>query len=294
MRAAASAIRFVPAGRYRMAHALARFAPLPFLMRLPAALGASTFQCDIRDTVAREVCFTGCYEPQETQLAARVLGRGMTAVDVGANWGYFTLAAAHWVGASGRVIAFEPEPRLFAMLESNVARNGLRQVAARRMAVAATRGRVRLAAYDEREGNWGTSHVSTDGALACDAVALDDQLDAERVATVDLVKIDVEGAEEDVLSGMRRGLESQRYRYVLLECHPDALAARGSSTAASVAPLFDAGYRAWTIVHTPEVHRLAAMRTLPLTRLLHSFTPEPASGSWPHFVFAAPGAPDLA
>ena len=291
--AAAALIRRAPAGRYRMAHALGRFAADPFLMRVPPALGGYTFYCDIRDSVAREVCFTGRYEPQETQIAARILRAGMMVVDVGANWGYFSLAAAHWVGHAGRVISFEPEPRLFAILQANVARNALGQVSLRRLAVAAAAGRVTLDPFDEHAGNWGVSQIGGTGTFACEAVPLDDQLDAERAATVDLLKIDVEGSEDDVLKGMARGLASHRYRYILLECHPDSLQMRGSSVRACVDLLLAAGYRAWAIDHTPDVHRRAAAGPLPMTELLQPVDSATAFSAWPHFLFAAPGVPDL-
>ena len=103
--ASASVIRRLPAGRYQLADALARFAGEPFLAYLPADLGGWSFVCDLRDTISREACFTGRYEPQETQIAQRLLAPGMVVVDVGANWGYFTLVVAHLVGGSGAVIA---------------------------------------------------------------------------------------------------------------------------------------------------------------------------------------------
>jgi hypothetical protein len=137
--------------------------------------------------------------------------------------------------------------------------------------------------------------VSAAGGLECRAVALDDQLDGEGVGVVDLVKIDVEGGEADVLQGMRRGIAAARYRYVLLECHPEALKARGLSVDGCAAALTVAGYRAWMIVHTPDVHRRAAERTLPVSELLRPFSRGAAAADgWPHFFFAAPGAPDLA
>ena len=93
-------------------------------MRLPDSLGGFTFICDVRDSLMREVCFTGMYEPQETLLAQQLLRRGMTVVDVGANWGYFTLLAAHLVGNRGRVLSLEPDPRMFRLLQQNVATTG--------------------------------------------------------------------------------------------------------------------------------------------------------------------------
>ena len=45
-------------------------------------------------------------------------------VDVGANWGYFTLMAAQLIGRTGRVLAVEPDPRMFALLQRNLSLNG--------------------------------------------------------------------------------------------------------------------------------------------------------------------------
>jgi hypothetical protein len=118
----ASAIRTLPFGRYHLANVLARFSPGPFRAHLPSDLGGAAFVCDLQDTISREVCFTGRYEPQETQLALRLLKPGMSVVDVGANWGYFSLVSAHCVGPTGRVLSLEPHPRLSSMLAENVVR----------------------------------------------------------------------------------------------------------------------------------------------------------------------------
>ena len=121
-------VSHLPFARYRVLSRLRRLGTYPFLMRFPADLGGGVFHCDLRDATAAEVCFTGRYEPQETQLLRDLLEPGNVFVDVGANWGYYTLAAAHMVGPEGRVVAFEPEPRLFALLTANIAANTLRHV----------------------------------------------------------------------------------------------------------------------------------------------------------------------
>ena len=297
VRGMARVIPRLPMGRYFLTHQLRHLAGPPFIMRVPPDLGGFAFQCDARDSVAREVCFTGCYEPQETQLASRLLRRGDVFVDVGANWGYFTLAAAHWVGPSGRVIAFEPEPRLFELLRTNLALNGMATARARRLAVGAGPGAMRFAAFDADAGNWGVSRSVAPAARAdfeCQTEALDDQLDAEQIDTVQLTKIDVEGGEADVLAGMRAGLLLRRYRYVLLECHADLLAERGIAVRDCVAPLLDAGYRAWTIAHTPAAHRRAARQTLTAGELMRPYADDDRLGAWPHVLAAAPGVPDPA
>jgi FkbM family methyltransferase len=289
----ATAIRALPFGRYHAANALVRFAGEPFLARLPPDLGGGTFACDLHDTIAREVCFTGRYEPQETQLASRLLGPGMTVADVGANWGYFTLLCAHRVGATGRVLALEPHPRLVTLLAGNVGRNGLSQVEVLRVAAGAAAGSTPFVGFDERGGNWGVSRAARGNDLTdfeAPAATLDGLLDERRLDRVDLVKIDIEGAEVDALQGMTAGLMRGRYRYALVECHPLELKERGASVGDCVAPFARAGYRAWQIDHSPEMHRRAGAGPVPVSELLSAVEPGAASSErWPHFLFAAPG-----
>lgn len=289
----ASAIRTLPFGRYHLANVLARFASRPFLARLPEDLGGATFVCDLQDTISREVCFTGRYEPQETQLAMRLLRPGMTTVDVGANWGYFTLVCAHLVGAQGRVIALEPHPHLSSLLAENASTNGLSQVEVLRLAAGADSGARGFVGFDAHAGNWGlsrTAQSAEDADFECETASVDALLDAKGIDRVDLVKIDIEGGEADALRGMTDGLARHRYRYVLLECHPEQLRQLGTSVEACLEPLRRAGYQGWRIDHSVEMHRRAAVSIVPAAALLSPADPHVlATDPWPHLLLAAPG-----
>jgi hypothetical protein len=107
----------------------------------------------------------GHYEPQETCLLRTLLGQGGTFMDVGANWGYFSLLAAEQVGASGRVVSVEADPRMFSILKRNVEMNALPQVTLVPAAAAAGAGTLKLAGFDEEQSNWGISRVVSGGAL---------------------------------------------------------------------------------------------------------------------------------
>ena len=63
--------------------------------------------------------YMGSYEPEETAIVRRLLRPGATFVDAGANIGYFTAVASRAVGVSGRVLAIEPMPQLFARLSGD-------------------------------------------------------------------------------------------------------------------------------------------------------------------------------
>ncbi len=217
----------------------------------------------------------------------------MVVVDVGANWGYFTLVCAHLVADRGRVIALEPHPRLAAMLADNVRENRLPQVAVHRVAAGARAATAAFVGFDERDGNWGVSRAAH-GAEATDfespTVAIDAFLDECNVGRVDLIKIDIEGAEGDAIRGMTDGLARHRYRFALVECHPRELARMGTSLAACLAPFRSAGYRGWHIDHSPEMHRRAASGAVPFGDLLAPIDERVlASDDWPHLLWVAPG-----
>jgi FkbM family methyltransferase len=291
--ASASVIRRLPAGRYQLADALTRFAREPFVAFLPADLGGASFVCDLRDTIAREACFTGRYEPQETQIAQRLLAPGMVVVDLGANWGYFTLVAAHLVGGRGTVIAIEPHPRLAAVLADNVASNGLAHVEIVRAAAAAGTGARSFVGFDEQSGNWGVSRAAREAEVPdfeVQTAALDGLLDERKVSRVDLVKIDVEGGEADAIRGMAGGLGTRRYRYVLVECHPAELAKMRVSIEECLRPLRQAGYHGWQIDHSAGMHRRAARSAVSTAELVAPIDERAlAADRWPHLLWVAPG-----
>jgi FkbM family methyltransferase len=294
-------MRRMPAGRYRLLNLL-RLRRDRFVTSMPVDGRNLEFACDLRDTLAREVCFTGKFEPQETSLLHTILRPGMTFVDVGANWGYFTLLASGLVGESGTVVSLEPDPRMFALLQGNVARNRLSQVTPLALAAAAGAGVLTLAGFDEDDGNWGVSTVVDDsaggpGTFRVAAQALDTILDEYGVSGVDLVKMDIEGAELLALRGMADGLCAHHYRRVLLELHPSILAARVRTPLEVCAPLVDNGYRAWRIDHSPSAMRRAAYTRAPepgsfltpmrdLSEALSSWS---YLDSWPHLLWLAPG-----
>src|SRR5437762_271022 len=97
VKASRGLLRRLPAGRYRTMNALVSgmrrlgYGVQPFLTKTATACPEFQFICHLEDSLAREVCYTGCYAPLETLVVKKTLKPGMVFVDVGANWGYFTL-----------------------------------------------------------------------------------------------------------------------------------------------------------------------------------------------------------
>jgi FkbM family methyltransferase len=293
-RLARTILRRLPAGRYRLAQLLAGRSSGVFLARLPQELGGYTFECDLRDVIARDVCFTGYYEPQETALLRALLPAGGTCVDVGANWGYFTLLAAHQTGPSGRVLALEPDPVCFAALRRNIDRNDLRHVVAVPYAAVQGPGLVPFVGGDIESGNSGLARVvgsdEPGATLRVPGCALDALLDGHGLSEVDVMKIDVEGSEVHALRGLADTIATQRVRAILIELHPAALARAAVSVATLFSPLEAAGYVGYTIDHHRDATRRAAYaRSLNPSSLLRPLNGHTLAGDWPHVLWIRKG-----
>lgn len=163
------------------------------------------------------------YEPHLTAKLRALLGPGSVFVDVGANIGFFTLLAAARVGPKGRVRAFEARADNVALLRRSLAENGFANVDVHECAVSDRAGRLAFFA----SGTWysngrivGDDEAGSEQLPRVPAVTLDEALaDAPRI---DVVKMDIEGAEAKALAGMRALL--RRHRPVLLtEFSPDLL-----------------------------------------------------------------------
>jgi len=290
---AAELIQRLPAGRYRVLNWIGRRGADPFWARMPAELGSLFFRCDLRDGIMREVCLTGRYEPQETALLQQILRSGMTFVDVGANWGYFTLCAAHLVGRTGRVVSMEVDPRACRTLRANIERNKLEAVTLLEIAASDAPGVLRLHEYEpcaNESGNFGLTGAEAKGnshrQFDVAASPIDDVLDRAGIAQVDLLKMDIEGSEGRALAGLRRALGDRRIKFLLLEVHPQYLRDQGTSVERIVADLRGYGYRAWKIDHSPSAHRRIASGKMEITSALTPLADMDDLGPWPHLLWA--------
>jgi FkbM family methyltransferase len=283
--------------KYRVINWLCRHRRPTFVAPLPGSKAGLRFEFDLRHDLARQVYFTGRYDAQESALVRHLLGPGDTFVDVGSNIGYFSVLAADQVGSSGRVVAIEADARIFATLSRICELNPASPITLKHVAIGGEDGTLRLAGYDDAQDNWGISRVvgarttSTASTFEVPARRLDPLLDELEIGTVDLLKMDIEGAEIFAVRGMRKGLESGRYRRVLLELHPMQLNEHGASPLDVMRVFSDAGYWARVVDHSPKVFRRAAYaRDVRPADVLRPFDPEVGFDVWPHLLLEAPGA----
>jgi FkbM family methyltransferase len=171
--------------------------------------------------------FPEATEPHIQAVLRRFLRAGDTFVDVGANLGGLALAAARIVGVGGRIVCFEPVPANFVRLTGTLARQIPvdTHLILEERAVGAESGQI-----DIFLNFWDGLHTTEPGVnqggqtgkIRVEQVTLDEALAYHRIQAVDMLKIDVEGAELRVLTGARQLLAANRISSVILEmCNPE-------------------------------------------------------------------------
>jgi FkbM family methyltransferase len=180
----------------------------------------------------------GTSEPSLQQALVELLNPGDVFYDLGANVGFFTLLAARLVGPDGAVIAFEPDPRNAQALRSNIALNGLANVAVVEQGVSETSGSRRLVIAESTASHFSDGAADDETAVVVDVVSLDGFASdaAHRPPTV--MKLDIEGEEVHALRGAAH----------LMARHRPAIICEVHGTEAEVSELLEAaGYRLRTL-----------------------------------------------
>lgn len=158
-------------------------------------------------------CWLGTYERDSQRAFVENVREGSVVYDVGANAGFFTLLASKLAGRGGTVYAFEPLPRNVGYLRRHVSLNDCANVRIVARAVAAESGTTRFAAaHNPSQGG-----LSDKGELEVETESIDDFV-AAGSKNPDFMKIDVEGAESDVLAGASATLRVARPS-ILLSTH---------------------------------------------------------------------------
>lgn len=164
-------------------------------------------------------------EPDVQNLCSRLLRKGMTVVDVGANVGFLVRHFCRQVGSSGKVFAFEPDPFTFQFLQFNT-----RSFANLQLTQCAISDNHEPAVLHINSiagtGNSLLNKANSSVSVSVPCLSLDEFLDRAGKPAVNLIKIDVEGAELNVLRGMRQTIARLPELQIIIEYCPKNL--RGS------------------------------------------------------------------
>ena len=167
----------------------------------------------------------------EVERAERIfyleyLRENMTVFDVGANVGELTLLFSRFVEGGG-VHAFEASADVYKKLELVCAAAGKRNVVLNHLALSDKSGSIRLHVYDDAYSSFNSQaarplknyglDLEPVGVEETTATTIDDYCASKKIERIDLLKIDVEGAELQVMRGARRMLKSKRIRCLTFE-----------------------------------------------------------------------------
>lgn len=218
-----------------------------FLARIETArvtVCGAPFRLDVmRRSVSRSIYLGGRWHADVVRMLRTHVKPGSVAADVGANVGYMAVHMGEVAGPDGTVLAFEPEPRNFAVLAENTRHARWRNVIPFAAAVGERSGAIDLWISPSDGGDHRT--VATDGArshIRVPVVSLD-ELAAQRRTPIHFVKMDIQGAEGAALRGAREVLGRPELRGLVLEFWPGALREAGEDPEAVLATIRAAGLR---------------------------------------------------
>ncbi len=173
---------------------------------------------DVRDMLHRRILLSSEWDPDVTQVIMDGLSPGMVFVDIGAHAGYFTLLAAERVGPNGRVVCVEPNPLLVEQLRQNVQRSGFSNVTAVQAACSAvleTRDLYLSPFPLSVKSSLSRQNAGTSDCVPVKCITADLLCEEHGLSRVDVMKIDVEGAEMEVLASMANILSKMQPRIVI-------------------------------------------------------------------------------
>jgi FkbM family methyltransferase len=156
------------------------------------------------------------YEPEVSSYIIKNLKSGETFMDIGANNGYFTVLAANLVGPNGKVISVEPNPNSFQRLLHNIEINNLSNVILLNIALSDYDGKTTLYLNSDSEDGLASLIKSEqfEPFAEVEVKRFDHLFEEEKI---DILKMDVEGAEMDVIRGMENYIESHQGIKIIME-----------------------------------------------------------------------------
>lgn len=188
----------------------------------------------------------GWWEPLVTELFLTTIEQGQIVLDIGANIGWFTLLASRLVGRQGRILSFEPEATNFALLDKSIQANEFSNVSAFPIAVGDFDGEELL--YLAAEPGLHSTYRHLGPSIRVKTCKVDSIIEERGVSKVDLMKVDVEGAEPRVIEGALQSIQQGRIDRIVMEWNPDSWYDKGEALRT-----LSRSYRAYWIGHSQSI-----------------------------------------
>jgi len=156
--------------------------------------------------ISRELQIFKTHEPLTTKLTSKILEKGMTCLDIGANIGYYAFLESKAIGENGKVIAIEPSPINFKQLKKNLELNNFSNVEVYNFACGDKEGKVELVLSPHSNLSYvaaSRTKIPEDAQIIeVQMIKMDDFVEEKKLSKVDFIRMDVEGYEINIFDGM--------------------------------------------------------------------------------------------
>lgn len=220
------------------------------------------------------------HEPVSTKIIEKKLKRGMTCLEIGANIGYYTLLEHKIIGNEGKIIALEPSPVNFDILQKNVKSQKIENIILKNIAGGDIDGNVKFLIY---EGAGNSCMVIQEGQkqkwpgkiIDVPIRKIDSVLEELGIEKIDFLRMDVEGYENHVLNGLSNTLKSSK-PIIHIEVHVNIVGR--ANTITMLKNLQNIGYDVTAYVpreiDTPVIGTISDIRNYDMNKIIDMITKE--------------------
>jgi FkbM family methyltransferase len=213
--------------------------------------GGLRWAMDAADYTQQDLFWSGAKDAAEIREALRCMPKGGVMFDLGANFGYYAITIASALQGDCRVYAFEPNPKTMRRFQRNVALNGTRGLDLLEVGLSDAPGHALVV---ETSAHSGAAYLRQTSLSGVPVTTLDLFCELNKIDRLDLIKMDIEGAE---LRALRGGIATfKRFRPALLiELNPETSEREGYSVRDVVVFLEDLGYTIWDVRSRARITR---------------------------------------
>lgn len=169
---------------------------------------------NLRESQMMRARALGIYEYKKMKLFKKLVKPNMTILDIGVNKGYFSLLSAKLMKDKGNILSFEPDPDNCKWIKKSIAANNYKSIRLFQIALFNKNGK-KTFFKGAKSGHHSLIKNSGLGSTTIQTQKLDDFIDEENITKINLIKIDVEGADIEVLEGAQKLLKNQSPKLII-------------------------------------------------------------------------------
>jgi FkbM family methyltransferase len=197
-----------------------------------------------------------CFEPSTIHLIEKITEKGDNIFDIGANIGYLSLIFARATGNNGKVLSFEPEEKNFNDLVENITLNNWTNIEPIKLAISNNKSQLKLfKSKDNNKGSHSTifnPDILDEDYELVETITIDEFIEIKSITKIDIIKIDVEGAEYEVLDGMNRIL-SEIKPIIIMEINDPIQEKRNISSRDLKEKIINYGYHCFNLTEDSQL-----------------------------------------